>query len=220
MSTRETPASRGRRRARMLRGRMAREIAAARRAAGLSLHAVASASGVTVDTIRRMEREEPGAFTVDLIAAVAEVVGLELAASLHPNGDAVRDKGQLALMDRFRNRLGPNAKLRTEVPIPITGDLRSADGTLAVRAEDGPADILIEAETHLDDIQLVLRRGGAKQRDLGAKRFVLLVADTKHNREVIRRHPELHERFPVAPRRALAALEKGEDPGGDCLIVL
>jgi hypothetical protein len=104
--------------------------------------------------------------------------------------------------------------------MPITGDLRSADGTLAVRAEYGPADVLIEAETHLDDIQLVLRRGGAKQRDLGAKRFVLLVADTKHNREVIRRHPELREWFPVAPRRALAALAKGEDPGGDCLIVL
>lgn len=204
----------------MLRGRLCRELSDARRAAGLSMADVAKAVGVSVDTIRRLERGEPGTCTIDLIARVAEVVGLQLAASLHPNGDAVRDRGQLALLDRFRTRLGPKARLRTEVPIPIAGDLRSADAVLDVMGDDGPEDVLIEAETHLDDVQLVERRGAAKQRDLGAKRLVLLVADTRHNREVVRQHPELRERFPIGARRALAALAAGDDPGGDALVVL
>ena len=172
------------------------------------------------ETIRRLERGETRTWTVALIACVAEVVGLQLAASLHPNGDPVRDRGQLALIERLRTRLGPGARLRTEVPIPITGDLRSGDAVLGVKATDGPADVLIEAETHLEDIQLVERKGAAKQRDLGAMRLVLLVGATRHNREVIKRHPELRERFPISQRKALAALAKGEDPGGDCLIVL
>jgi transcriptional regulator with XRE-family HTH domain len=204
----------------MLRERLSRDLGDARRAAGLSIAAVARAVGVSVQTIRRLERGEPGTCTIDLVARVAEVVGLQLAASLHPNGDPVRDRGQLALLDRLRKRLGPTARLRTEVPVPIAGDLRSGDAMLAVKAAEGPADVLIEAETHLDDIQLVERRSAAKQRDLGAERLVLLVADTRHNREVIERHPELRERFPVSPRRALAALASGRDPGDDSLILL
>lgn len=204
----------------MLRARITTELGNARRAAGLSIRAVAAAVGVSIETIRRLERGEPATCTFGLVARVAEVVGLQLAASLHPNADPARDRGQLALLERLRKRLGPSVRLRTEVPVPIAGDLRSGDAMLAVTGDDGPADVLIEAETHLDDLQLVERRGAAKQRDLGAKRLVLLVADTRHNNDVIRQHPELRERFPISPRRTLAALANGQDPGGDCLITI
>ena len=60
----------------------------------------------------------------------------------------------------------------------------------------------------------------AKQRDLGAKRAILLVADTRHNREVIRQVPDLRREFPISTRACLAALGRGEDPGGDCLVIL
>lgn len=196
------------------------ELGNARRAAGLSIRAVATAVGVSIETVRRLERAEPGTCTIDLIAMVGAVVGLQLAASLHPDGDAVRDRGHLALIDRLRKRLGPQARLRVEVPVPIAGDRRSGDAMQTVAAAYSPADILFEAETHLDDIQLLERRAAAKQRDLGARRLVLLVADTRHNKDVIRQHPELRVRFPVDARKALAALARREDPGGDCLIVL
>jgi hypothetical protein len=81
-------------------------------------------------------------------------------------------------------------------------------------------DILIEAETHLHDIQAIERKAAAKARDLGAVSLVLLVADTRHNRQVIRDHPELRERFPVGTRACLAKLARGEDPGGDALVIL
>ena len=47
-----------------------------------------------------------------------------------------------------------------------------------------------------------------------------LVLDSRHNRQVIRETPPLHDRFPIDTRTALAALALGDDPGGDCLIVL
>ena len=186
----------------------------------MSLREVGRRLGVSAQRVARAERGEPDALTIDLAARIAAIVGLQLAASLHPNGDPVRDRGHLALLNRFRVRLGPRVHLRTEVPVPITGDLRSGDAVVAVMASDGPAGALIEAETHLGDIQLLERKAAAKQRDLGAKRLVLLVADTRHNREVIARHPELRERFPIGARRALAALAAGDDPGGDALVVL
>ena len=192
----------------------------ARRSSGLSIRELGRRIGGSAQRVARAERGNPETLTIDLAARMAEALGLQLAASLHPNGDPVRDRGHLALLNRFRARLGPLPRLRAEVPVPIAGDLRSGDAMLAVKGDAGPEDVLIEAETHLGDIQLLERRAAAKQRDLGAKRLVLLVADTRHNRGVIERHSELRERFPITARRALAALAKADDPGGDCLIVI
>ena len=100
--------------------------------------------------------------------------------------------------------------------MPITGDLRAGDGVL--KAPFGS--ILVEAETRVTDIQAVERKSVLKQRDLGADRLVLLIADTPTNRRVLALHPELRERFPVGTRRCLGALGRGEDPGGDCLVIL
>ena len=141
---------------------------------------------------------------------------LQLAASLYPSGDPVRDAPQLRLISRFRSRLHRSLRWRVEVPVPIAGDLRSGDGLVA--GVDWNA--LVEAETHLGDVQLIERRSSAKQRDLGATRLILVVADTRHNREVIRLHEELRERFPIDARAGLRRLGNGEDPGGDCLLVL
>ena len=105
---------------------------------------------------------------------------------------------------------------RTEVPMPITGDLRAADGMISGRF--GIA--VVEAEARLTDVQAVERKARRKQRDLGADRLILLLADTGNNRRVIELHPELREQFPVGTRKCLAALSRGADPGGDCLVIL
>ena len=79
---------------------------------------------------------------------------------------------------------------------------------------------MIEAETRLNDVQAAERRLRAKQRDLGTTRAILLVADTRHNRAVINHVPDLSTQFPIGTRACLAALGRGEDPGGDCLVIL
>lgn len=213
---RDSALARGVRRSRLLRLRLAEQLGIARRTAGLSIREIARRVGVSPDTIVRLERGIRSTMTVDLVSRVAEAVGLELAASLHPNGDPVRDRGHLALLERLRERLGGAVRWRAEVPVPITGDLRSGDAIVGV----GNGDILIEAETHLGDIQAIERKTAAKARDLGALRVVLLVADTRHNREVLERHPELRERFPMSARACIKALSSGLDPGGDSIIVL
>ena len=48
--------------------------------------------------------------------------------------------------------------------MPLAGDARSGDAVVTV----ANGDILIEAETHLDDIQAIERKAAAKARDLGA----------------------------------------------------
>lgn len=188
----------------------------ARVSGGVSVREVSRAVGVSPHRIERALRGERGALTIDLAARIAPVVGLQLAASLYPNGDPVRDRAHLALLERFRSRLHPGLVWRTEVPMPIPGDLRGADGSI-----DGDlGTIVVEAETRLTDFQAVERKAQLKKRDLGADRVILLVADTPNNRKVLALHPELRERFPIGTRKCLAALARGEDPGGDCLVVL
>ena len=210
MAGSETAATIGTGRSRLLRQRIAEELTIARRTGGLSVREVARQVGVSPAQIERALRGEAGALTLDLAARIAPVVGLQLAASLHPNGDPVRDRAHLALLGRFRRRLHPSLDWRTEVPIPITGDLRAGDGVVFGRY----GTILVEAETKVSDIQAVERKARLKQRDLGAERLILLVADTPHNRKVLELHPELRARFTIGARRCLAALARGEDPEG------
>ena len=100
--------------------------------------------------------------------------------------------------------------------VPIPGDLRGADAVIT----GARVHAIVEAETRLGDVQALERRISAKARDLGVDRVILLVLDSRHNRGVIRTTPELAARFPISTRLALGALGRGEDPGGDCLIVL
>lgn len=166
--------------------------------------------------IARAEQSDPTTLTIDLAARIAAVVGMELAANLYPGGDPVRDRGQLALLARLRARIPEIPGWRVEVPVPIAGDLRAGDAMMAIPG----GDLLIEAETHLDDIQALERRIRATARDLGAISVLLLVADTGHNRRVIADHPELVAAFPIGTRACLGALRRGEDPGGDALVIL
>jgi transcriptional regulator with XRE-family HTH domain len=216
MAGRESLATLGAKRSRYLRQRVGDELASARVASGLSIRAVARKVGVSADRIGRAERGDPSALTLDLAARIAPVVGLQLAASLHPNGDPVRDRAHLALLERFRRRLHPDLRWRTEVPMPIAGDLRSADGLI----QGGFGTILVEAETRITDFQSVERKLALKARDLGADRHILVVADTPNNRRALELHHELRHRYPVTTRKCLAMLSRGQDPGGDGLVVL
>jgi hypothetical protein len=172
--------------------------------------------GISHTQLRRIESGTAPHVDLDLIARIASVLGHELSVGVHPIGLLVRDKAHIELLRRFATRLHTSIRWRTEVPIPIPGDRRSADGVAAANAFDA----VVEAETRIHDIQAVVRGLRAKQRDLGAKRVILLLADTRHNRAVVNSVTELKDEFPISTRACLAALARGEDPGGDCLVIL
>ena len=216
MPFRESAVERDARRARQLVSRAALELEDARRAAGLSFRELAGRLGVSPDKVRQALLAEPGALTIDFAARMAAVLGLQLSVGLHPDGDPVRDRAHLALLDRLRMRLGQGVKWRFEVPIPIAGDRRGADAVLA----GAFGEILVEAETHLADIQALERKSFAKARDLGIEIVVLLVSDTRHNRNVIAMHPEITAAFPIGTREGIAAILAGRAPKAHCLIVL
>jgi hypothetical protein len=79
----------------------------------------------------------------------------------------------------------------------------------------------VEAETRLRDVQALLRRLSLKQRDADVDRIALVVADTRHNRHVLRlAAAEFAAAFPVLGRDALASLRAGSLPTGSSVIVL
>lgn len=217
MPTRERPADRGRRRAREAVDRLRLEHREARVAEGLSLRAVARALGVSHTQVRRFERGELRAPNAEFMSASCAVVGLDLALRAYPAGNALRDRAQLALLERFKRRLHPALGWRTEVPLPIPGDLRAWD------AETGCDDwtVRIDAETSVRDGQRLARTLALKARDSGPGHVVLLVSDTRANRASIAIVREgLRALLPLDTRGVLAALGAGRDPGAGGVVLL
>lgn len=189
----------------------------ARHQAGLSQLSVAAGIGISRSQYSRIERGRTPDLTIDMAARVFAVLGQTLHVQAFPAGDPLRDAAQLALLERLRASLHRSFRWLTEVPLPIPGDLRAWDATVS----SAVVRIGVEGETRLRDLQAVERRVALKQRDGGMDRVILLVANTRHNREVVRLHGEvLSGRFPIPGPRALELLRAGLDPGGNALILL
>jgi transcriptional regulator with XRE-family HTH domain len=193
-----------------------RELRLARIGAGLSQREVAAAGGVSHPTVSRLERGKAPAVTVLVLARVGGAVGLQLSARFFPGDDPIRDAGQTKLLHRLRRRVHPALRWRTEVPLPLPGDRRAWDAAIAGRGFT----IGVEAETRIRDAQAVLRKTNLKQRDGGLDHVVLLVSDTRANREALRHAADQLAAFTVTQRDALRALRSGVDPGGSALVIL
>jgi transcriptional regulator with XRE-family HTH domain len=192
-----------------------REIHDARLAHGLNQAVVGQMVGTSGSTISRIERGLVARVEFVLLARLCAAVGLSLQARVFPAGQPVRDVAHLALLEQFRALLHRSLRWLAEVPLPIAGDRRAWDAVAA-----GVVTIGIEAETHIRDVQAAERRLLLKKRDGGVDRVVLLLANTRWHRHLLRAHPELWQTFPIPPATALARLTAGQDPGGDAIILL
>jgi transcriptional regulator with XRE-family HTH domain len=220
--TRERPVDRGHRLAASDRARIGRELRAARGALGLPLEVVGPAAGVSPSQAGRIERAELPTVSLDQLARLGAVVGLDVRTRTYPGPDPALDAAQLALLERLRRRLHRGLLLRTEVPLPLIGDQRAFDATIARFVDRPLADVLpVEAESRLLDIQAQHRRIRLKLRDAGFDAVVLVVADTHLNRASIAAASSmLTAEYPVPARHALAALREGRHPGASTVLVL
>lgn len=217
MGSRERAVDIGAARARETITRLMAEARAARLTAGLGQDDVATALGISRSQYSRMERGLSPDLSIDRAARLFAVLGQDLSVRTFPAGDPIRDVAHAALLERLHVRCHHSFRWRTEVPFPDPGDLRAWDATAVCQT----CRIGVEAETRLRDIQAVDRRLGLKERDGAMDRVVLLVLDSRSNREVLRSYGgTLAARFPVPGRRALELLGAGVDPGGNALIVL
>ena len=188
----------------------------ARVGAGLSLRAVGAAAGVDHVQIWKVEHGRPSGLGLEAIGAIAAVVGLDLRLRAFPAGDPIRDAGQQRLLQRLRARIHPTLRWRTEVPLPIEGDLRAWDARIA-----GPGwHSVVEAETVVADVQALERRVALKQRDGGEDHLLLLVADTRRNRRALAAAPAAFDGFARDARATLRALAAGVDPRRSGIVIL
>jgi hypothetical protein len=180
---------------------------------------VAHRLGISRSRLSRIELGLETRVPAELLVRYAASVGLDLAVRAYPGADMGLDRAQRRLIQRLMDRLGLDWTWRFEVPLPIPGDQRAFDAVGRHRITG--LTIYVEAETRLEDIQAVLRRITLKCRDGSVTRLVLLVSDTRHNREIVRAAaPELAAMFPAGSRHTLTRLAAGHDPGADALILL
>ncbi len=150
------------------------------------------------------------------LAELAGVLGLELGAGLHPIGDGLVDRGHQALLRRFRKLMSPSIQVTSEVPL-LRASLRSWDLMLRTAGRL----IGVEAETRVRDAQELVRRIRIRERDGGADWILLVLSDSRHNRQVV---TELRQMlgpvYATSSRRILAALRSGQPfPGSGVVLV-
>jgi transcriptional regulator with XRE-family HTH domain len=217
MPPRDRAADRGSRRADAIVAELGRELRQARLAAGLSQVEIAGAVGLSSSLVSRIERGRLPFVPIRHLARLLSVVGLELSARAYPVADPLRDRAHGELLERLRARVAPGLSWRTEVPLPLPGDRRAWDATIRCR----DVVVAIEAETRPNDLQALDRRLALKRRDGGVERLILLMTDSRANRQLLRDHgPALRASFPVPGKTALEALAHGRDPGGDAILML
>jgi transcriptional regulator with XRE-family HTH domain len=217
VGSRERAIDIGAARAREVLARLPAEARSARLGAGLTQDFVANAVGMSRSQYSRIERGLSPDLSIKTATRLFAVLGYDLAVRPYPAGDAVRDAAHTALLERLHARCHETLVWRTEVPLPIPGDLRAWDATLTCpRFRAG-----VEAETRLRDLQALDRRLALKERDGGLDRLILLVLDSRSNGAVVRAHADaFRHRFPVPAATALERLAAGLDPGGNTLILL
>jgi transcriptional regulator with XRE-family HTH domain len=196
--------------------RARREIDQARRLAGLSLADLGQAGGLTASAVMRILNGTTRLADMEVVACLGAAVGLDVRLRVYPAGDPIRDAGQARLLERLRLQVHPSLRWRTEVPLPIEGDLRAWDATIR-----GSGWLLaVEAETVVVDVQALERKLGLKQRFGGVHHLLLLVADTPRNRQALSAAPAAFQGWPLRTREILCALRAGRDPGAGGIVFL
>lgn len=217
MPTRRDLRHEGRHVARRIGATFGLELRTARLGTGLSQRSAGAAAGISHAHWGRIERGLVPNLSITQACTVAAVVGLRLSVRTYPDGDPVRDAGQLALIERFRVRLPPRAGWQTEVPMPLPGDRRAWDARIVIGGRRAGC----EAEMQLLDLQALERRLALKLRDGDVDMLLLIVANTVRNREVLRLHREqLRSLLPLDSREILASLRAGSLPRESGIVVL
>jgi len=196
---------------------VAREIDDSIRNLGLTYSAVGADVGLSGSQVSRIARGQSPDLSIAQATTLLASVGLDLSLRTFPAGRPLRDQAHLDLLERLRIRLHPSLTWRTEVPVAVAPDLRAWDAVIGGDSwQDG-----VEAEVRLRDAQALERRVALKQRDGAVDAVVLLVWDTRHNRDALDAiGAGLQAAFPLAGRAALERLAAGKNPGGNALILL
>lgn len=195
----------------MLVARSINEIRDARLAAGLTHDEIANAIGVARSNVTRLEAGRREDLGVVELSEIASVLGYEVSVGLHPIGDPVRDKGQLACGRRFDEVLSDRWRGTDETLLPGAGEQRAWDKLLRLVDAIPRYLVGVDIESRVWDIQAIVRRTRARERDGQVDAILLVLADTAHNRRIAAElRQALGPEYAASPRSLWLGLRKGE----------
>lgn len=218
MPIRRDPIEEAARRARQQVAQVLADLRNARRNAGLSQAAMASALGCSRQLVGAIERGKLEDVGCTQLARMGAVVGLDVPIRAFPAGSPLRDAAQLRLLGRFRASVGQIWTWRTEMPVTANPlDRRAVDAVL-VR---GPHRVGVEAVTRFLDAQAQIRPVLLKQEAAGLERMVLVLADTRHNRAALADgEATISPAFPLRHRALMRDLRVGRLPAANGLVLM
>ena len=211
--------ARGRRRAARTLADLASEFRHARVEAGISQRELGRRLGMSADKVWRIENERQHRLSIIDACEMAAVLGLDWSARAYPNGATVRDAGQARRLLPILAAVADPLTYGTDVALPRTDDapeLRAWD--TVIYGDDERTGI--ELESRLMDTQATVRRINLKRRDDPVDHFLLVVADTKHNRRVLAEFAILFAGLPrLRTANVLKVLREGRHPPTGIILV-
>lgn len=191
---------------------VAQEFRTARMTLGISQRTVANAAKISRSAYGRIERAELLTLSLMIGARIAAVLGLDLFIALYPGPRALRDQGQADMIKELAAHIGTPLRYRADVPLPSRPESRELRAWDLVTTGAGERSAF-EFETRLYDAQAQTRRTNLKRRDDPPDHFVLVVADTEHNRRVLREYAELFADLPrLRTANVIKLLRAGQHP--------
>lgn len=210
---------RARQRARRILADLASEFRRIRVESAISQQELGRRLGMSADKIWKVEHERLPSLSIVEACEIGALLGLDVSVRAYPNGARLRDAGQAPRLLRLLSNVGAPLGYRTDVPLPRRDDgqeLRAWDAVIYGRDER----TAVELESRLMDVQATTRRHNLKRRDDPVDHFLLVVADTKHNRRVLAEFADLLADLPrLRTANVLAALRAGRHPGTGLILL-
>jgi transcriptional regulator with XRE-family HTH domain len=203
-----------------LRGRLAKELLAARSSSGLSQRDLASEAGVDRRWIAKAEAGKAN-LTVDALSALATVLGTEASIRLfEATGPRLRDHVQVRLLAALLARANPRWTRRLEVPV-----YRPSRGVIDLLLVEQAARQVVSTEAHsvIESAERQLRWAALKTdalpsadgfpwgaRDPSMRRLLVLRSTAEMRDTVNAASAVFGAAYPGATRRATAVLAGAE----------
>jgi transcriptional regulator with XRE-family HTH domain len=200
---------------------MVRELRDARLSAGLSQSAVAREIGLDPANVWRFEAGQREDVGIVELSEIASVLGYEVSVGLHPIGDPLRDKGQVACGRRFDALLADRWRVTNETLLPGVGEQRAWDKLLRLVDATPRCLVGVDIESRVWDVQAIVRRTRLRERDGQVDRILIVLADTAHNRRIADAlRAVLGPDYTGSSRRLMRALREGSPLVGSGVILL
>ncbi len=180
--------------------------------ASLSQRRLGELLGWSADKVWQLENHRLPSLGITDACEAAAILGYDFTGRLFPNGARIRDAGQAPRLMRLLENVRAPLSYRTDVPLPQTRDapeIRAWDALIS----GGGERTAVELEARLGDVQATTRRHNLKRRDDPVDRFLMVIADTRHNRRVMREFAALFRDLPrLRTRDVLLDLASGRLP--------